>query len=258
MEFNKTLLLVVSLSSLLLSCNAVPSSFLGFNLDFSFGSPPETAPSPSPATETAPSLALATEIVPSLTLAPETAPSPAPSRDGIEELTDGVGTGLLDKVKASLAGTILDSTVSNLCKDAENITLCINTIAPFMHGQADPVKALEIEIDALFKQTEKVDGIVTKLIAYNHGGNKNLADTLKVCKDNYNSNLDDIKKAVKAVKKVDIGTAQSMLSSVIGVSETCKDTFRESGLEFPFPDDSDAVTQLAGNCLGILNIIRVN
>ncbi|KAI4301516.1 hypothetical protein L6164_034789 [Bauhinia variegata] len=258
MDFNKTLLLIVSLSSLLLSCNAVPSSFLGFNLDFSGGEPPETAPSPAPTTETAPSMARATEIVSSLTLAPETAPSPAPSSDGIEELSDGVGTGLLDKVKASLAGTNLDSTISNLCRDAENITLCVNTIAPFMHGQADPVKALQVEIDALLKQAEKVDGIVSKLIADNHGSNTNLANTLKVCKDNYNNNLDDIKTAVESVKTVDIGTAQSMLRSVIGFSETCKDAFGESELEFSFSDDSDAVIQLAGNCLGILNMIHVN
>ena len=137
------------------------------------------------------------------------------------------------------------------CEKTTNPSLCAQTIQPHFHdhqGDVDPLKALEIEVDATHNQTKKTVGVIDELLAKQDTPNS-LKDSLKTCKDQYNNILDSIKETKDAIANKDVANAKYKFSAVLSFQSTCKDEFE--GGKFPFANDSDAVFQLGGNCLDI-------
>lgn len=142
------------------------------------------------------------------------------------------------------------------CKITTNPNLCAQTLEPHytgIKGALEPLRALEIAVEATNNQTKKTLAIIDELLA-KKDASKDLKDSLSVCKDQYSSILDSIKETKDSIAKKDVLTAKYMFSAVLSYQATCKDQFE--GLDFPFANDSDAVFQLGGNCLDIIADIQ--
>ncbi|KAJ1420926.1 Pectinesterase inhibitor domain [Sesbania bispinosa] len=144
----------------------------------------------------------------------------------------------------------LRSDLQDLCQKTTNPILCAKTIQPFLGNSAvEPLKALDVEVDATFNQTKKTMDIIGDLLA-KQDNPKSIKGSLDTCKQQYSSILDSIKETKDAIANHDVVTAKFKFSAVISFQQTCQDEFKKSN--FPFADDSDAVFQLGGNCLDII------
>jgi len=143
--------------------------------------------------------------------------------------------------------------ILEFCRGTENPTLCSETIAPFMQGSFDPIKALETEMKATLNQTKKVTIIIAEALT-NPNTDKRARGALGICKSQYKSIVDTIKEAVELLNQQNVVDAYYKFSSVISDQSTCEDAFVETrGVSIPFPEDSLAVFQLGGNCLAIMD-----
>ncbi|XP_061373649.1 uncharacterized protein LOC133315982 [Gastrolobium bilobum] len=149
-------------------------------------------------------------------------------------------------VHRNLRSDLLD----DFCKKFTNPTLCAETIQPHYNNHAlDPLKALEIEVDATLNQTKKTAAIIDELLS-KPDVSKPLKVSLDTCKEQYNSILDSIKETKEAIATHDVITAKFKFSAVLSFQATCKDEFE--GTKMPFADDSEAIYQLGGNCLDMI------
>ena len=146
----------------------------------------------------------------------------------------------------------LRSDLMEFCKKTTNPTLCADTIEPhFLKSAIDPLKALQVEVEATLDETKKTIGIIGELLA-KQDISKSVKDSLKICKDQYNSIVDAIKQTNEAIAKHDVSTAKFQFSAVLSFQASCKDAFEGLQNEFSFAHDSDTVYQLGGNCLDII------
>ncbi|XP_061338389.1 uncharacterized protein LOC133285218 [Gastrolobium bilobum] len=210
-RFNKSLLLILSLSYLLVSSNAIPLTRV-------------------------------------LHIPPVGSPTVAPHMD----LIDGIMS------LAAKAVTKISPQISKFCTGTENPTLCAQTIAPFLDGSFDPIKALETLVNATLNHTRKVCGTITKLIN-DPSTSKNALDALGICKSQYDDIMDTVKEAIELIEQQNVVDAYYKFSSVIGDQSSCEDAFNESpGVNMPFAKDSQTLYQLGGNCLAIMDGIVNN
>ncbi|KAK7379056.1 hypothetical protein VNO80_04509 [Phaseolus coccineus] len=145
------------------------------------------------------------------------------------------------------------SEILDFCKDTENPTLCSETIAPFMQGIFDPIKALETEMDATLNQSKKVSNLISEALT-NPNTDERARGALDICKSQYKSIGQTVKEAVELLNQQNVVDAYYKFSSVISDQSTCEDAFAEShGVTIPFADDSLRVFQLGGNCLAIMD-----
>lgn len=212
MDF-KSLLLILSISSLLISSNAVPS-FRVFQLN---QFPPSGAP--------------------------VKAPELTASAFSLNSLVSEAG-----KVAKFINPEIL-----KFCVDTENPALCADTISKFLNGPFDPIRALEIEVDATFKQAKNVAETIVKLLK-NPSTNKKALDALDICNSQYGDMVDAIKEAVELIQQQNVVDAYYKFNSVISYHSSCDDAFTESpGVEMPFSKDSQTLFELGGNVLAMMN-----
>lgn len=203
MDFNKSLLLIVSLSSLLLSasCRDLPVRLS-----------PSSAPTPSEGNN----------LFDALFQAGEQVFKPAPQ-------------------------------VIEFCAGTENPALCAQTIAPFMTGSFDPLKALETEIEATLNQSLKVVSSIDLSLS-DPTTTKDAFDVLDICQKNYQSIVDTIKEAEELLNQQNVVDAYYKFNSVLSDRSSCEDAFGEAqGVDNPFADDSLTVYQLGGNCMAIMD-----
>lgn len=215
MAFNRSLLLIVSISSLLLSTNAVPTT-RSFN---------------------------------PFAGSPTSAPTPAASKTG-----SLLGMSLF-KESAIVAQKVLKpkQEIIEFCTGTENPALCAETITPYFQGSSsfDPIKALETEIEATLKQSLKVVGIISKELVHPI---EDGAEALDICKTQYNDIVDKIKEAKELLKQQNVVDAYYKFNGVLADRTACEDAFVESpGVDNPFLDDTFIVRQLGGNCVAIMD-----
>jgi len=241
-RFNKSLFVILSFSSLLLSSNAVPST----RFDDSIST---NVPTPTPSSE------VIDYIVPEqpdsgLNL-PENSASPD---DFVFRLED---PNLLGSISEDIAKNA-DPEIVKLCVDAESPSLCAATISSLMKGPFDPLKALEIEVDLTLQQAKTVAAIITELLK-DPSTNKKAIKALEICQTQYKSMLDAINETVELLGQHNVVDSFYKFSSVISYKTTCEDAFVKSpGVEMPFSRDSSTLFDLGGNCLGIMNALVNN
>ncbi|KAF7818130.1 putative pectinesterase/pectinesterase inhibitor 45 [Senna tora] len=180
----------------------------------------------------------------SQSLSVEVAAAPTPSH----------GHGLINGVVSKAVPHLAE--LQDLCKDGENVDLCIETIAPEIHGALDPVHAAIVEIGATLNETLKVSSIIRSL-KEDPKTSKGMIDALDICADQYDLITDTIAMSLELMHQNDVAGAWTTFSAVISCQSTCEDAFKESpGEAFPFADDSKTLFQLGGNTLAIL--MRLN
>ncbi|XP_043725943.1 uncharacterized protein LOC122672546 [Telopea speciosissima] len=98
------------------------------------------------------------------------------------------------------------------------------------------------------------------------------ASSLKDCKASYDDALDNLKTAEDALKTVDLGTVNSMLSSALTDFSDCDDYFSPGGdgpgdgpidspsggteVQGPMTKEDGTLVSLASNCLAIASLVK--
>ncbi|KAL5069017.1 hypothetical protein RYX36_019904 [Vicia faba] len=277
-RFIKSLIVILSLSSLLLSTNAVPSTrFINYIstrfaatghkshvIDYISESVPAVAPSSRGIDYISTSVPAAAPSSRRIDYISTSVPAAAPS-SGVIASGDNLQEGNVILDQASQSGATLLGDIAaraskraypeimQLCIDGENVALCAETILKQMNGPFDPLKALEIEVDATLVQAKTVAGTIQKLLQ-DPSTDKKALDALDICHSQYGYMLDTIKEAVDLLQQQNVVDAYYKFNAVISYKSSCDDAFVESpGVNMPFSQDSETLFQLGGNCLGIMN-----
>ncbi|KAK7412802.1 hypothetical protein VNO78_04438 [Psophocarpus tetragonolobus] len=142
--------------------------------------------------------------------------------------------------------------IAGFCKGTTNPVLCSQTIQPHLQGgTVDPVKALDVEVDATLGEAKKTLTNIQTL--ENQQNTKSTKDSLDICRNQYKSMLDAIVETKAAIAKKDIVGAKFKFSAVISYQSACQDSFKDG--KIPFTKESNIVYQLGGNCLDIIAAI---
>ncbi|XP_054800977.1 uncharacterized protein LOC129305085 [Prosopis cineraria] len=141
--------------------------------------------------------------------------------------------------------------LTQLCKEAENSSLCVRLILSTLHGRMDPYQIVVAQIDATARYTRRALGIIDRLMAQPNNP-KSLSDSLGECKEQYENILDSIQTALRSVATRAMYDARIALGAVISYQQTCEDSFKETGADFPFARQSKHIFQFGGNCLDIM------
>ncbi|KAK7337531.1 hypothetical protein VNO77_18111 [Canavalia gladiata] len=143
--------------------------------------------------------------------------------------------------------------VAEFCSGTENATLCADTITPYFQGSFDPLLALAAEIEATLKQSLKISNIIVESLG-NPTTDKRALDALDICKTQFESIADDIKKAGVLLTQQNVVDASYKFNAVLSYRSACEEAFVESpGVISPIAQDSLTLFQLGGNCLAIMN-----
>ncbi|KAF5193923.1 Plant invertase/pectin methylesterase inhibitor superfamily protein [Thalictrum thalictroides] len=145
----------------------------------------------------------------------------------------------------------VNTDVRRVCDATDNPLLCLNTVSPLLQGKFDLVSILETEVKACKNQAQTLLDKSIKISA-DPATVADVAKTLKICKENYESVLDNMDATLKAIGEKDLGTVNTMLSAAISDVSTCGENFSEvSTNPNPLSDMEQLVTNLVGNCLSI-------
>ncbi|KAI0496305.1 hypothetical protein KFK09_012425 [Dendrobium nobile] len=81
-------------------------------------------------------------------------------------------------------------------------------------------------------------------------------ELLHDCVDAYDTALDNLASATKAIKAGDIDTRDAMLSSMISNFDSCEDGFNEFAIKSPLTDRTTVLKNMVDNCLAIGELSR--
>ncbi|XP_020203388.1 uncharacterized protein LOC109788934 [Cajanus cajan] len=142
-----------------------------------------------------------------------------------------------------------------LCKPATNPLACYKTILPHAVSakRFNMYNALETEILATQQQVQTTSERISWLLG-NPATDKSTKDSLATCQEQYSSIVDSIHEAIALVAKRNVGEARFQFSAVISFQSSCDDEFE--GETSPIAKESQAVFDLAGNCLDIMKAIE--
>ncbi|XLT61203.1 hypothetical protein HN873_017727 [Arachis hypogaea] len=198
MAYNNSLLLIVTLSSLLLSGHAY--RYTGMSIWF-------TNPAPAPAP------------------GPVTAEPTNPVNDFFSGLNENLNLDLglnLEGDAKSKAQQIAD-----FCNGIQNPDFCAETIAPFVKGKFDPIKALETQMNAALNHSLEVVAEIAKSLK-DHATPKKAMAALSICKECYDNAVDAINESLELVNQDNVIDAYYRFSSAASYRGTCDDAFVES------------------------------
>ncbi|XP_027936286.1 uncharacterized protein LOC114191315 [Vigna unguiculata] len=145
--------------------------------------------------------------------------------------------------------------LTQFCSGTDNPALCVDTIAPVLAGNFDPVRAVEGEINATLQKASEIAASISKQLE-DPATAKEALDALNICKTQYDDMLDSIKEALNMVVQMNVMEAYRKMSAVISYKSSCDDAYTESpGVEMPFRQEATTLFQLSGNCVTVLNTI---
>ncbi|XP_021904518.1 uncharacterized protein LOC110819585 [Carica papaya] len=238
MEFFKSIFLLTTLSSLLSSF-----SIQAHNVA------PSSAPTTSPNTQisftaTTPLLRpkpIATELIPSLPNLPQVAT-------------------MLSLNIPTLDLSIIDNNIETICSGTDYFTECLLGIIPHFNDFAkegiNPSSVLKMEMATLCdKATETVKEVTT--MREHSSTSLVVSGILDTCVENYESLLEDLKDAVRALEIHDLGRLESLVSATLQDIVTCSDSFHERpGVRSPLADGDDLLKKMCSNILAISSSIK--
>ncbi|KAK7354120.1 hypothetical protein VNO80_19578 [Phaseolus coccineus] len=153
---------------------------------------------------------------------------------------------------------VVSPELTQFCSDTDNPSLCNETIAPFLDGSFNPVKALETEMKATLQKASDIAASISKQLE-DPTTAKNALDALNICKSQYGDMLDNINESLNLVAQLNVVDAYHKMSAVISYKSSCDDAYDESpGVIMPFRQESTTLFQLSGNCVTALNTIVNN
>ncbi|XP_045831182.1 uncharacterized protein LOC123922510 [Trifolium pratense] len=245
--FNKTLLVILSISSLLLSSNAVPSSRV---IDFISTSVPAAAPKSSFKDYTS-------------TSSPAEAPSSidfiSKSFPAVEAPNSDVNT--VSKVASNVArvATIVDPEILKICveDDEDRKKHCIETLSKLFESPFDIVKALEIEVNATLGTAKSLSDTFVKLIN-DPNTNKTFISALDSCHELCDHMLDAINHTLEILPQQNFADAYNSMCSVLSYKASCDANFEIANPDAEMPWDAQPLIQSTVICVDILNRIVNN
>ncbi|KAK7246118.1 hypothetical protein RIF29_40977 [Crotalaria pallida] len=154
---------------------------------------------------------------------------------------------------------LLQNRVKKLCNGVTDPALCVKSILPNVRldrkGNVNSYRAVEVEIIAAKTQAVKTANLINTLLA-SPASNKQLKESLSICKEQYGMMLDAINEAIPIIKKRDHVEARFKFSAVFSYKGSCEQAF-ETGPPQPASliKEQAALKNLAGNVLDILKVI---
>ncbi|XP_045796776.1 uncharacterized protein LOC123891033 [Trifolium pratense] len=259
--FNKTLLVILSLSSLLLSSNAVPSTRV---IDLISTSVPAAAPKSSFVDFT--STRFPAKAPSSIDFISTSSPAETPSSvdfisksfPAVDASNSHVGN-IVSKIATNVAkvATKVDPEILKICNEGGDKTVrCIETLSKLFQGPFDVVKALEIEVNTTLSTVKTLVDTIVRL-RNDPSTDKRAIDALDICRDQYDMMLDSINQAMEILPQQNFVDAYNNMCAVISYNSACQEGWDESpGVVRPW--DVEPLIQSTVICVDILDNIVNN
>ncbi|KAL0919329.1 hypothetical protein M5K25_011417 [Dendrobium thyrsiflorum] len=150
-----------------------------------------------------------------------------------------------------------DNSLKFFCSHTDYSALCIKSIretAPRLK-RANINIILAILIHAIDVRAREAKAFTLRLTKQSHSNARTL-ELLHDCVDAYDTALENLVSATKAIKAGDIDTRDSMLSSMISNFDSCEDGFNEFAIKSPLTNWTTILKNMVDNCLAIGEINR--
>ncbi|XP_050232938.1 uncharacterized protein LOC126681440 [Mercurialis annua] len=121
---------------------------------------------------------------------------------------------------------INDSSVEKICHVTENPTHCIKFLTPLTGSSTDPVSALNVIVDASFKNVETAVAVIQKA-RKDHAVRKEKSELLKICLESYAGIMTNLFKASIEISAEDFKAVNNLFSGSIKFIDVCEKTFAE-------------------------------
>ncbi|KAH0462519.1 hypothetical protein IEQ34_010094 [Dendrobium chrysotoxum] len=151
----------------------------------------------------------------------------------------------------------LDNSLKFFCSHTDYSGLCIKSIketAPRLK-RANINIILAILMHAIDVRAREVRAFTLRLTKQSHSNARTL-ELLHDCVDAYDTALENLASATQAIKAGDIGTRDSMLSSMISNFDSCEDGFNEFAIKSPLTNRATILKNMVDNCLAIGEMSR--
>lgn len=139
--------------------------------------------------------------------------------------------------------------INQFCRTCDYRRLC-NTM---VHGATNWHDATRNAVEATLKVATMLRNMHPLLDnALNNVPPKSKADVLATCKDNFDSEVDNLKQALVFIENNDAGSLNSYLSAAISITD-CTEAFNQFGAAMPpiVAKTSDMLTKQVSNCLAV-------
>ncbi|KAL3508156.1 hypothetical protein ACH5RR_033538 [Cinchona calisaya] len=160
-----------------------------------------------------------------------------------------------DESAAVLSLGNVDPEIKKICDSTDYPSLCLNTIAPYLHGSTNEFSVLEVAIKAGNEYAKFALSTIRKL-ASTPGTPHEIVSILNDCKDSYEDVLYNFQKAMTALPERDIGTMNTMLSAVLTDAGDCEDAFAGANFPSPMSNFGEKLINMTSNCLAIVSLIH--
>ncbi|MCH83547.1 pectinesterase inhibitor [Trifolium medium] len=147
--------------------------------------------------------------------------------------------------------------VWTICKPTTNPLLCYKTLLPkaLSTPKFNMYKAVDVEIQEAQAQVVKTVAKIANSIFTS--SDKNIANALTICKEQYGNMVDSLIEVITLVSKRNAVEARFKFSAFISYHSSCEQAFVESKNAIPpFADDAKVVYDLGANILDILKAIE--
>ncbi|MGF2531772.1 pectinesterase inhibitor domain-containing protein, partial [Ralstonia pseudosolanacearum] len=131
--------------------------------------------------------------------------------------------------------------IQKICGATDHPLICLTYVPAFLQGKFDQNSIIMAEISAIKNHTKVIVELANKFTA-DPITDDDVVEALDYCKENYDSALNNLDEAVKAVAAHDVGPLGSQLSAAAADISTCQDTFQEVT---PIPSPLAAMDDIA-------------
>ncbi|KAL6990067.1 hypothetical protein U1Q18_015816 [Sarracenia purpurea var. burkii] len=177
-------------------------------------------------------------------------PSPASEPPSESESDDSLVASLM---KVATLPKHINPAIEKICRTTDYPTVCISAITPYLNGKTDLVSVAGFAMQAANRYTKSAVSAAGKIIT-SSATPPQLKSAASDCKDFYGDALYNFDSAMNALRRLDVGTMNSMLSAAMTDVSDCDDELL--GMQSPLLDFNSKLTKMASNCLAIVSLIH--
>ncbi|KAE9599221.1 hypothetical protein Lal_00044110 [Lupinus albus] len=179
------------------------------------------------------------------------APTPEAGASGSSSSSSASFSDYLKEKYGDQSKTEFNPSLQKICGHTHHIDVCLATIAPLVKKKFDVVNVLEASIKV---SKQNIKSIVEKIEKQAKESRENAA-SLKDCKEHYSKALDNLHKALEAIRAKNYGKVTILLSGALADVSTAESKIVDMKLTNLKVESFSFASVTASNCLSIASLV---
>ncbi|CAL0334458.1 unnamed protein product [Lupinus luteus] len=185
---------------------------------------------------------------------PSDSPAPTPDSDASGDSSSSSSVSISDYLKEKYGDqskTEYNPSLKKICGHTYQPEVCLATISPLIKNKFDVVRVLEASIKV---SKQNIKAIVEKIEKEAKESRENAA-SLKDCKEHYSKALDNLHKALEAIRAKNYGKVTILLSGALADVSTAESKIVDMQLSNFKVESFSFASVTASNCLSIASLV---